>query len=76
VATTTLSAARRRRGRTLLAALAVVCMLLAGYAGGLLAPAFRAPGDDSLEAGFARDTSPRHAQAVAVAMIVYPGGHR
>jgi hypothetical protein len=68
--TTTGAVAVRCRRRTQAAALAAVCVLLAGYAGGLLTP--RTPGDDSPEAGFAQDMSTHHAQAVDMAMIVYP----
>jgi uncharacterized protein (DUF305 family) len=52
-------------------ALAVVLGLLIGYAGGLLTPALARPGEDSAEAGFARDMSSHHAQAVEMAMIAH-----
>ena len=62
-----------RRNRTLLlGGLAVVIALLIGYGMGLLTPSLRAPGDTSPEAGFARDMSTHHAQAVEMAMIAYP----
>lgn len=46
--------------------------LLLGYPAGLLTPRGNsAPGDTSAEAGFARDMSRHHAQAVAMGMIAY-----
>jgi uncharacterized protein (DUF305 family) len=62
----------RRHRSLLLGALAAVIALLLGYAMGLLTPSLRAPGDTSPEAGFARDMSTHHAQAVDMAMIAYP----
>jgi uncharacterized protein (DUF305 family) len=64
-------AAAPRRFSTVWLALAVVVGLLLGYAGGLLTPIVRAPDDTSAEAGFARDMSVHHAQAVELAMIAY-----
>lgn len=52
-------------------ALAVVVGLLLGYAGGLLTPGLTRPGDASVEAGFARDMSTHHAQAVEMAMLAH-----
>ncbi|MEN3310373.1 MAG: hypothetical protein V7603_6575 [Micromonosporaceae bacterium] len=52
--------------------IAVVIALLLGYAAGVLVPSLRTPGDDSVEAGFARDMSTHHAQAVEMSMIAYP----
>lgn len=52
-------------------ALAVVVGLLLGYAGGLLTPVLTRPGDASAEAGFARDMSTHHAQAVEMAMLAH-----
>ena len=52
-------------------ALAVVVGLLLGYAGGLLTPRLTRPGDNSVEAGFARDMTTHHAQAVEMAMIAF-----
>jgi uncharacterized protein (DUF305 family) len=60
----------RRRALTL-GALAVVVALLFGYAAGLLTPSLRGPGNDSAEAGFARDMSTHHAQAVDLGMIAF-----
>jgi uncharacterized protein (DUF305 family) len=53
------------------ATLAVVFALAIGYLGGLLTPKLTTPGDTSPEAGFARDMSTHHAQAVDMAMIAY-----
>ncbi|WP_326551933.1 DUF305 domain-containing protein [Micromonospora sp. NBC_01813] len=50
-------------------AAAVVIGLLLGYAAGLLTPGLFTPGEDSPEAGFARDMSTHHAQAVELSMI-------
>ena len=61
----------RRRG-LLYGALAVLIALAVGYTAGAILPSLRAPGDDSVEAGFARDMSTHHAQAVEMAMIAYP----
>lgn len=52
-------------------AAAVVVGLLIGLAAGLLAPMLTRPGDDSAEAGFARDMSTHHAQAVEMAMLAH-----
>jgi uncharacterized protein (DUF305 family) len=61
----------RRRRALLLGALAAVVALLIGYGAGLLTPSLRAPGDGSPEAGFARDMSTHHAQAVEMGMVAY-----
>jgi uncharacterized protein (DUF305 family) len=60
----------RRYGVLALAALLVVGLLL-GYAGGLLTPRLTRPGDASVEAGFARDMTTHHAQAVEMSLIAY-----
>ncbi|MGI5212241.1 DUF305 domain-containing protein [Plantactinospora sp. CA-290183] len=52
-------------------ALAIVVGLLLGYAGGLLTPGLLRPGDTSPEAGFARDMSTHHAQAVEMAILAH-----
>ncbi|MFI1989552.1 DUF305 domain-containing protein [Actinoplanes sp. NPDC020271] len=56
---------------------AAVALLLAGIvlgaAIGLVIPRFRTPDTDSVEAGFLRDMSTHHAQAVAMAMIAHAG---
>jgi len=59
---------------TLALALAVVVGLLLGYAGGLLTPRLTRPGDDSVEAGFARDMTTHHAQAVEMGLIAFQRG--
>jgi uncharacterized protein (DUF305 family) len=63
----------QRAGRygTAWLALAVVVGLLLGYAAGLLTPTLTRPGDASVEAGFARDMSTHHAQAVEMAMLAH-----
>ena len=50
---------------------AVVFGILVGVAAGLLVPRFLRPGDDSAEAGFLRDMSTHHAQAVEMSMIAH-----
>jgi uncharacterized protein (DUF305 family) len=54
---------------------AAVALLLAGImlgaAIGLVVPRFRTPGDDSVEAGFFRDMSTHHAQAVEMSMTAH-----
>ncbi|MEU8001471.1 DUF305 domain-containing protein [Catellatospora sp. NPDC049111] len=50
-------------------ALAVVVGMLLGFGAALVAASSRTPGDSSVEAGFARDMSTHHAQAVAMGMI-------
>jgi uncharacterized protein (DUF305 family) len=52
-------------------AMMFVIGLLLGYTAGLLTPRGSTPGDTSAEAGFARDMSRHHAQAVAMGMIAY-----
>ncbi|WP_410811663.1 DUF305 domain-containing protein [Micromonospora sp. 067-2] len=59
-----------RYGLLALAAMLVVGLLL-GYAGGLLTPGLTRPGDDSVEAGFARDMTTHHAQAVEMSLLAY-----
>jgi uncharacterized protein (DUF305 family) len=60
-----------RQRALLLGALVAVVALAIGYLGGLLTPSLTRPGDDSPEAGFARDMSTHHAQAVEMAMIAW-----
>jgi uncharacterized protein (DUF305 family) len=60
-----------RRRALLFGALVAVFALTVGYLAGLLTPSFRAPDDNSPEAGFARDMSTHHAQAVEMAMIAW-----
>ena len=49
-------------------------MLGAGFAGGILLPHLTRPGDESVDAGFARDMSRHHAQAVEMAMFAFQKG--
>ncbi|MFC8616945.1 DUF305 domain-containing protein [Micromonospora purpureochromogenes] len=63
----------RRYGVLALTA-AVVVGLLLGYAGGLLTPSLTRPGDSSAEAGFARDMTSHHAQAVEMGLIAFQKG--
>ncbi|MET7401743.1 DUF305 domain-containing protein [Dactylosporangium sp. NPDC005572] len=51
--------------------LAAVLLLVTGVAIGYLVPNLRKPGDDSIDAGFARDMSTHHAQAVEMAMFAF-----
>lgn len=64
------AAGSRRYGIAALA-LAVVVGLLLGYASGWLAPKLAQPGESSVEAGFARDMSTHHAQAVELGLIAF-----
>jgi uncharacterized protein (DUF305 family) len=52
---------------------AVVFGVLVGLLAGLLVPRLTRPGNDSAEAGFLRDMSTHHAQAVEMAMIAHAG---
>jgi uncharacterized protein (DUF305 family) len=63
--------ARSRFGYAAVALLLVGIVL--GAAIGLVAPRFRTPGTDSVEAGFLRDMSTHHAQAVEMAMLAHAG---
>lgn len=63
-----------RRFGLLVVVAAVVVGLLVGYAGGVLTPRLTRPGDASAEAGFARDMTTHHAQAVEMAMLAYQRG--
>jgi uncharacterized protein (DUF305 family) len=60
-----------RRRALALGALAAVVALIIGYLGGLLTPRLTTPGDNSPEAGFARDMSLHHSQAVEMAMLAW-----
>ena len=67
----------RRAGHrfgTLALTAAVVVGLLLGYAGGLLTPTVTRPGEHSVEAGFARDMTTHHAQAVAMGLLAFQQG--
>lgn len=58
-----------RRSRWIAGTLAAILLLAVGYAAGLFTPTLRAPGTNSPEAGFARDMSTHHAQAVGMSML-------
>ncbi len=60
-----------RRAYLILGAFAAVLILGAGFAIGYLTPMFTRPGDTSADAGFARDMSIHHAQAVEMGMFAY-----
>src|SRR5215470_13527792 len=57
------------RTRWIAGVAAALALIAIGYIGGILTPSLRAPGDNSPEAGFARDMSVHHAQAVQMSMI-------
>ena len=57
------------RARWIIVAVAGVLLLAIGFTGGLITPGLRAPGNDSPEAGFARDMSVHHAQAVQMSVL-------
>src|SRR3954452_21159763 len=59
------------RGRLLTAGVAVVLALAVGFALGFITPLVTRPGDNSPEAGFARDMSTHHAQAVQMGVLAY-----
>jgi uncharacterized protein (DUF305 family) len=61
---------RADRGLAWLVAALVVGLLL-GLGGGYLIPRLSIPGDESVEAGFLRDMSTHHAQAVEMSMIAH-----
>ena len=63
----------RRGGRAWLVVAALLAGLLLGVGGGMLIPRLGTPGDDSAEAGFLRDMSTHHAQAVEMSMIAHAG---
>lgn len=65
-----ISGRAHRRIRVLVAAVAGLAVLLAGAGGFLLGGTSPAPGDDSPEAGFARDMQVHHAQAVQMSFLV------
>jgi uncharacterized protein (DUF305 family) len=60
-----------RRVRLWLAGLAAVAVLVLTYAAGVVSAGLYAPGEDSPEAGFARDMSLHHGQAVEMGMLAY-----
>lgn len=62
---------RRRRTGLIWLAVILVFGLVAGGLGGYLLAQPHNPGDDSVEAGFLRDMSTHHAQAVEMSMIAH-----
>jgi len=62
-----------RRFGTAALALSVVVGLVLGYALGWLTPRLTAPGEDSVEVGFARDMIQHHAQAVDMGLAGFSG---
>jgi len=69
-------AASRRWVRPLLVVLAAAILLTLGFAGGTLYSRLSTPDTNSAEAGFARDMSRHHAQAVDMSWIAYPKATR
>lgn len=67
-------AATGGRARGILLAVAAVALLLVGVGIGYATPILTAPGDDSAEAGFARDMTVHHGQAIHIAMVEYDRG--
>ncbi|WP_349880565.1 DUF305 domain-containing protein [Micromonospora sp. HUAS YX12] len=63
----------RRYGLPAVVAALVVGLVL-GYAGGLLTPTLTRPGENSAEAGFARDMTAHHTQAVAMGLLAFSQG--
>jgi len=63
-----------RRARLFGAALVAVLLIAVGYAAGYATPHFTAPADDSAEAGFARDMTFHHSQAVRMSFLEYDRG--
>ncbi|HEX8346732.1 MAG TPA: DUF305 domain-containing protein [Actinoplanes sp.] len=63
---------KHRFGIAALLATALLALLV-GVSVGFVAPQLTRPGDDSAEAGFLRDMSNHHAQAVEMAMIAFDG---
>jgi uncharacterized protein (DUF305 family) len=66
------AASRGRFGVSILAVCTVLALLI-GAAAGYLVPLLARPGDTSADAGFLRDMSNHHAQAVEMAMIAHAG---
>jgi uncharacterized protein (DUF305 family) len=60
-----------RRARLILGALAGAVALALAVSVGYFGPRFTTPGDSSPEAGFARDMSQHHGQAVQMALYAY-----
>jgi len=66
-----LTSRRPSRAFWLAGALAVVLALLLGYGARVVTASLSSPGDGSAEAGFARDMSAHHGQAVEMGMIAF-----
>jgi uncharacterized protein (DUF305 family) len=60
-----------RRARLILGALVGVVALLLAFGAGYFGPRLTAPGDTSPEAGFARDMTQHHTQAVEMSMYAF-----
>jgi uncharacterized protein (DUF305 family) len=60
-----------RPARLILGVLAALLLIAVGSAGGYLYQSSRLPGDNSADAGFARDMSLHHAQAVEMGMYAF-----
>jgi uncharacterized protein (DUF305 family) len=60
-----------RSARLIAGTLAALLILAAGVAIGLIVPLYTRPGDNSADAGFARDMAVHHAQAVEMGMLAY-----
>jgi uncharacterized protein (DUF305 family) len=65
---------RSRRTIVIIGVLAAVVLLGLGYLAGLATPSLTSPGTNSPEAGFARDMSTHHAQAVAMSLLELENG--
>jgi uncharacterized protein (DUF305 family) len=65
------SALSSQRARLIMAGLAAVVVLVLTFLAGLGSAGLLAPGEDSAEAGFARDMSLHHGQAVEMSMLAY-----
>ena len=63
-----------RRFGVLALTLVLLAGLALGYAGGWLTPQLTRPGDTSAEAGFARDMTTHHAQAVQMGLVAFQSG--
>jgi len=63
-----------RRRSVYIPTVAAVLALAVGFTAGYVTPTLREPGNDSPEAGFARDMSVHHNQAIQMAMLAYTKG--
>jgi len=62
------------RGKIIAGVAAAVAFVLIGYVAGWLTPRLTDPGEHSADAGFARDMSTHHAQAVEMGMLAHTMG--